>query len=360
LLHQFVIEIIQNYMLKMGDCKSRLRFVEVQGRIEKTNEGSMMKSIWTMGEILVEVMRPRVDMPLDQAGEFLGPFPSGAPAIFIDTVARLGHAAGIIGGVGEDDFGSCVLRRLEGDGVDCRYVRCYPGYATAVAFVTYFADGSRKFLYHIDRTPAVMTGFTSTETIQDAAFFHIMGCSLMASDSFREQIFRAMNVFCQQGAKISFDPNIRAELLRDRPLEQVVGPVLERCAVLLPGEAELALLSGDQDAQEGARRLFERYPLELIVLKRGKQGCTLFSRAGDMPGTPLDVPAYPVAEIDPTGAGDCFDAGFLCGMLEEQPLEDCARIAAAAGALNAAAFGPMEGEISRERVERVMKTGRAG
>ncbi len=309
-----------------------------------------MKSIWTMGEILVEIMRPQADMPLDQAGAFLGPFPSGAPAIFIDTVARLGRPAGIIGGVGEDDCGMCVLSRLQQDGVDCRYVIRYPGYATAVAFVTYFLDGSRKFLYHIDRTPAVMTGFRGTEAIHDVAYFHIMGCSLMASDSFREQIFGAMHYLCQQGARVSFDPNIRPELLRGRPLDQVVGPVLERCAVLLPGSAELAMLSGEPDPQAGARRLFDLYPLELIVLKRGKQGCTVFPRGAD----PLDVPAYPVTEVDPTGSGDCFDAGFLCGLLEGRGLADCARIGAAAGALNAAAFGPMEGAITREKVERMI------
>lgn len=310
-----------------------------------------MKSIWTMGEILVEVMRPRADMALDQAGEFLGPYPSGAPAIFIDTAARLGHAAGIIGGVGEDDFGRCVLRRLEQDGVDCRYVRRYADYATAVAFVTYFADGSRKFLYHIDRTPAVMTGFTGEESVQEVGFFHVMGCSLMANDGFREQIFRAMQAFVQQGARVSFDPNIRVELLRGRPLEQVVGQVLERCAVLLPGVTELALLSGVQGVSahatsEGARRLFERYPLEVIVLKRGREGCTIFPRDGEA----LDVAAYLVTEVDPTGAGDCFDAGFLCGLLEGRGLQDCARMGAAAGALNAAAFGPMEGAITQERV----------
>lgn len=310
-----------------------------------------MASIWTMGEILVEVMRPRADMPLDQAGEFLGPFPSGAPAIFIDTVARLGHAAGIIGGVGEDDFGACVLRRLEQDGVDCRYVQRYPGCATAVAFVTYFADGSRKFLYHIDRTPAVMTGFHGDEAIQAPAFFHVMGCSLMANDDFREQIFKAMTALNRQGAKISFDPNIRAELLRGRPLEQVVGPVLERCAVLLPGAAELAMLSGEPGPEAGARRLFERYPLEVIVLKRGRQGCTVYPRGE----SPLDVPAYPVVEVDPTGAGDCFDAGFLCGLLEGRSLAECARMAAAAGALNAAAFGPMEGAISKEQVAQMLQ-----
>ena len=49
-----------------------------------------MAEILTMGELIVEIMRPKEDMPLDMAGTFLGPFPSGAPAIFIDTAARLG------------------------------------------------------------------------------------------------------------------------------------------------------------------------------------------------------------------------------------------------------------------------------
>ena len=88
------------------------------------------------------------------------------------------------------------------------------------------------------------------------------------------------------------------------------------------------------------------------MLKRGKQGCTVYTRDGS-----IDVPAYVVDEVDPTGAGDCFDAGFLCGLLEGEPLEECARMAAAAGALNAAAFGPMEGDISRQTVDALMRTG---
>ena len=65
--------------------------------------------IWTMGEMIVEIMRDKVDQPLDKAGVFLGPYPSGAPAIFIDTAARLGQKAGIISGVGCDDFGKNLL-----------------------------------------------------------------------------------------------------------------------------------------------------------------------------------------------------------------------------------------------------------
>jgi sugar/nucleoside kinase (ribokinase family) len=88
--------------------------------------------------------------------------------------------------------------------------------------------------------------------------------------------------------------------------------------------------------------------METIVVKRGSRGCTVYSRAGK-----IDVPPYRVQEVDPTGAGDCFDAGFICGLLEARPLEDCARMAAAAGALNAAAFGPMEGDISPKTIAAV-------
>ena len=115
-----------------------------------------MAEIITMGEMIVEIMRATVDEPLDRAGTFKGPYPSGAPAIFIDTVARLGHGAKIIGGVGDDDFGKCLLTRLEGDGVDVSDVIVNDRISTGCAFVTYFEDGSRKFIFHIGNTPAVL------------------------------------------------------------------------------------------------------------------------------------------------------------------------------------------------------------
>ena len=308
-----------------------------------------MAAIWTMGEMLVEIMRPKAGMHLYEPGEFLGPFPSGAPAIFIDTAARLGHPAGIVGGVAEDDFGRCLLDRLRSDGVDVRYVKIIPNRATAVAFVTYFEDGSRRFIFHIDETPAVMADFPQDIDVESPAFFHVMGCSLMANARFREEIFKAVERFRAWGARISFDPNLRPELLGDHDLMDIVGPVLETTAVLLPGEAELRLLSQKQDIKSSVDSLFRNPALEMIVLKQGKEGATVFTRDAT-----IKTPAYSVQEVDPTGAGDCFDAGFLCGLLEGKSLEDCGKLAAAAGALNAAAFGPMEGKISPQSIRELI------
>jgi sugar/nucleoside kinase (ribokinase family) len=314
-----------------------------------------MKSIWTMGELLVEIMRPRAGMPLGRTAEFLGPFPSGAPAIFIDTVARLGIPAGIIGGVGEDDFGHCLLDRLETDGVDCSRVMRVPYRSTAVAFVTYSQAGSRQFIFHIEGTPASMAEFSAAEEIEEPAFFHIMGCSLMVNDRFRENILRAMVSFHERGTSISFDPNLRPELLGGLDLKEIITPVLQHCSVIFPGKSELALITGKSDIQEGIDSLFEEWPLETVVVKLGRYGSTIYTRS-----TGIGIPPYPVKEVDPTGAGDCFDAAFLCGVVEGLPIEECGRLASAAGALNAAAFGPMEGQISRKAVKEVMDGHLAG
>lgn len=313
-----------------------------------------MTEVWTMGELLVEIMRPRRGMQLYDAGEFLGPFPSGATAIFIDTVARLGHSAAIISGVGDDDFGKCLLNRFARDGVNVDYVSVIPNKTTGVAFVTYFDDGSRRFLYHWDNTPAVMGKAPQPNAVDSPKFFHVMGCALMPNEDFRQAVFDATRMFAAKGARISFDPNIRFELLGGRAAQDILRPILEECAVLFPGERELQLLTGETDTERAVRKALKGPKMEAVVLKRGSRGATVYSQDAR-----IDVPAYPVKEVDPTGAGDCFDAGFICGLLEGKSFAEAAEIASAAGALDAAAFGPMEGDISPETVRAIREKKRS-
>jgi sugar/nucleoside kinase (ribokinase family) len=313
-----------------------------------------MSEVWTMGELLVEIMRPKAGMSLYEIGEFRGPFPSGAAGIFIDTVARLGHSASIISGVGEDDFGRCVLDRFRTDGVSTDFIEVIANKSTGVAFVTYFKDGSRRFIYHWDGTPAVMAETPSAEKLRETGcrFFHVMGCSLMANDDFRQRVFDTVELFAAKGARITFDPNIRFELLAGRSFEEIAGPILRCCSILFPGESELMLLSGCTEVPTAVETLFQRYPLEIIVLKRGNRGCSVYT-----PAQKVEIPAFKIREVDPTGAGDCFDAGFLCGQLDGRSLIESARLAAAAGALNAMAFGPMEGEITRKSIDSILSKG---
>jgi sugar/nucleoside kinase (ribokinase family) len=305
--------------------------------------------VWTMGELLVEVMRPQPDLPLSEPGPFIGPYPSGAPGIFIAAVARLGHAGGIVSGVGDDDFGHLILDRLRAHGVRTDRVEVVAGRSTGVAFIAYQGDGSRSYLFHWAGTPAVMAPTLPAELAEGARFLHVMGCSLMADRAFAQRIVATVERFLERGARISLDPNVRVELLAGGVLGDLLEPVLRAASVLLPGEAELRLLAGTDDIDAAAADLMRRYDPELIVVKSGRRGCAVFD--GERR---IDVAAFEVDEVDPTGAGDCFDAGFLCGLLEGMLPADAARLAAAAGALAATAVGPMEGPVDRASVDALL------
>ena len=303
-----------------------------------------MAKIYTLGEILVEIMRDTVDSPLDKKGKFLGPFPSGAPAIFISTVAQLGHDAKIWGGVAKDKFGSLLINRLMTDGVDCSGINQSEKGATAVAFVSYSSDGEREFIYHIDGTPAGEVVFDSLDTLPPD-YFHVMGCSIMVNEVMRKSMIDAVSWASLHGAKISFDPNIRPELLKGRDLYSVVGPIIEETSIFLPGTEELLMFAKSKDVEVAVKELFAKFPkMEVIHLKKGKRGSTIYTR-----DERIDIPIYPIEKVkkivDPTGAGDSFDAAFLCGLAERKSLKDAGNYAAKAGAINSTEFGPMGGDM---------------
>jgi len=309
-----------------------------------------MAEVLVMGEMLVEIMRPEANIPFDQEGYFRGPFPSGAPAIFIDTVARLGHSTCIIGGVGKDDFGQCLLKRLTKDGVDCRYVLESDKNSTGVAFVTYFGDGSRKFIYHMGNTPAVEAKAPDISNMNDLKYMHIMGCSLLPNPEFAKEILKLMKAAKTRSAKISFDPNIRIELLRDPIVFKIINQIMENTNVFLPGVEELIMISGESTVEKAIEKCFENPVLEILALKNGSKGCKIYTRY-EM----IERGVYAITPVDATGAGDSFDGAFISGLLEGKDLIDVVEMASAAGALNMEAFGPMEGNITPETIREMIE-----
>ena len=313
-----------------------------------------MPEIVIMGELLVEIMRPSEDIPLYETNYFRGPFPSGAPGIFISTAARLGHSTAIISGVGHDDFGENIMRRLKKDGVDVSRVLVSDEGHTGIAFVTYFADGERKFLFYTDNSPFTrakapdsMAGF------EDTKYLHIMGCSLMSDINFAREIVKLMNMMKANGVKVSFDPNVRLEMLKDKSVLGLLQEVFMSSSILMPGVSEIKMFTGKEDLDEAIKAVFENPSLEVLVLKNGSKGSQIWTRKG----LEVEQPIYKVVQEDATGAGDSYDAAFICGLAEGKSLAEAAQMGAAAGALNAAAFGPMEGNISPETVREMIARG---
>ncbi|HUX86956.1 MAG TPA: sugar kinase [Chloroflexota bacterium] len=308
--------------------------------------------IISVGTMLVEVMRIELDEPLGLPGTFVGPFPSGDTPIYADTVARLGRSVGFIGAVGQDDFGRCLLDRFARDGVDFSCGKVLAEYTTGVAFVAYFRGGSRKFLFHWRHAAAGQLGteYVQPDYFQAARWLHLTGCTMTANESSCLACLRALDVL-PDGARVSFDPNVRPELLSAEQIRQIVRPVLDRADVVIPSLGEAMMLTGAATDEEGCRVLAAKG--KLVVLKLGERGCRIFHGAED-----FSVPSFPTQEVDPTGAGDSFCAGFTVALLEGMDLWDAARFANAAGAMAVTKKGPMEGAPTRQEVLRLIEAGR--
>ena len=133
--------------------------------------------IVTMGPLICEVMRKELDKPLDRPADFTGPYPSGDAAIMLNAAAKLGAKCAMVGVVGDDGFGRCVTDRLEESGADCSMVRVEKDAATGVAFVCYYSDGSRNFLYHVRyAAPGMLTpDDVDMDKIRDSKWVHVSG-----------------------------------------------------------------------------------------------------------------------------------------------------------------------------------------
>lgn len=310
-----------------------------------------MAHILTIGEILVEIMAQQIGQRFDETGLFAGPFPSGAPAIFAAQAARCGSSTRIIGAVGNDGFGTLNLTRLQSYTVDVSKVRVLDDVATGVAFVTYHADGSRDFVFHLANAACgrVDEHFVTADDLHDCRYLHVMGSSLTSAGIYRATR-KGLAYAQQQGAIITFDPNVRKEMQRDPTLRRRLIDVLFVAKIILAGEGELDYLLDNADEQSNVATLLAQ-GAEIVVIKRGSRGASVY-----LPDQTVQVRPYVVTEIDPTGAGDCFAGAFIACLDQGVPPIEAAQLAAIAGAQAVTRQGPMEGTTTLEELRALART----
>ncbi|MBD3352429.1 MAG: sugar kinase [Candidatus Lokiarchaeota archaeon] len=314
----------------------------------------MSPEIICLGEMLVEIMRAKVGVPHIVPGLYKGPYPSGAPCIFIDSAARMAKnkdlSTGFIGVVGDDDFGRALTQKLEKDGVDISQVRVDSEDTTGIAFVQYNEDGSRKFIFSRGAAGKTSPNDINEEYFSNIKCLHIMGSALSISESSKEACYKAIKIAREQNpeVEISFDPNLRPEMMPIEEIIEICKPVLDATTILLPSGEEAEMLAQEKGADNACKRLLSMNP-KIVILKRGKDGSRAYTSDGI-----VNTNSFKVEEIDPTGAGDSFGGAFIVGYLNNVPLEENLRFANAVGALKVTSFGPMSDHTIQD-IEKLLR-----
>jgi sugar/nucleoside kinase (ribokinase family) len=281
------------------------------------------------------------------------------------TLGKLGVRVRLVGMVGQDTFGDALLARLAEAHVDTSQIgRSRAPTSTTVALVA--TDGARAFLHRPGSSaeafsePLVFPPLLSTErdvTVQSGHWncrfrprrqrqpgliinsysrFHL--ANPLALPRLRSLAAETLRRAREAGLATSLDTgwDARGEWI------EMLAPCLPFVDLLFVNHEEARMFTGRENPPEAAAE-FRSRGVDLVIVKLGGAGCTVFSREGS-----THVPAFQVEAVDSTGAGDCFAGAFLAALEWGHPPVAAARFANAVGAMSVQHIGATTGIRSRQ------------
>ena len=238
-----------------------------------------------------------------------------------------------------------VRRRLEAEAVDCSRLLTHPTAATSTTAVLIDPSGERSFA-HCVGAPKLMDKamFLANLDLFARSRMMLVGYySLMPN--LEPDLPEVLAAIRQTGCRTALDAAGSGGTMQ--PLDRILPHV----DVYVPSHAEATHQTGQTDP----RRIIEAYrscgALGLLGVKLGSKGALLSPAAGKYVEIACVPPPGPV--VDTTGAGDCFFAGLLTGLLKGLDVERSGRLAAATGACCVTGFGATAGVRAYEETARL-------
>jgi ribokinase len=253
---------------------------------------------------------------------------------------RLGAEVRLVGCVGDDLSGSEVRAALAAEGIGLDGLGTTTEAATGTALIVVDAQGRNQI--------AVAPGANRALTVADVdrrradfAWAEVVVCSLEVP---LPAVRRALECARHEGAQTILNP----APLPDRGLD-----FLDLADYLTPNEVEAARLTGraltDLASAGAVATAVRALGVEHAVLTLGEHGVL-----AEGPEGRLHVPAFQVAVVDTTGAGDAFNGALAVALAERRPLAEALRFASATGALACTRRGAQPAMPTRAEVDRLL------
>lgn len=311
-----------------------------------------------LGELLIDFT---VNGISPQGNTIFEANPGGAPCNVLAMLNRLGKKTAFIGKVGKDMFGTSLKETLEETGIDTKGLLFDEEVRTTLAFVKTSKGGERDFSFYRNPGADMMLEASEIdeELLSNTKVFHF-GTLSMTNGKNREATQKALEIAKENGALVSFDPNLREPLwksLSDAKRQTAFG--LLNCDILKIADNELKWFIGEEDIDEAMNLLRERYKIPLILLSLGKEGSRAYYK-----DICVEMKPFLLEEtIETTGAGDTFGGCCLAYVLkygldgfDEERLREMLRFANAAAALITTKRGALKVMPDVSSIEKLLCT----
>ena len=299
----------------------------------------------TFGETMA-LLYAQPTVPLAHAASFTRSI-AGAESNVAIGLARLGHGVGWFGRVGADPLGTAVLAALRAEAVDVSRARVDAEAPTGLLIRDSHPQRRISVLYYRDGSAGsrLAPEDVDEEYVASARLLHLTGITPALSSTALAATEKAVAIAKQHKRHVAFDPNLRTRLWS--PAE--AGPVLRRLAAdadtVLVGHNEGELLCGRPEPAAIAD-WFGAGGGTTVVVKRGAAGA--WATDGEREWC---AAAHQVSVVDPVGAGDAFDAGYLSAVLRGHEVATALQHGCAAGALAVQGPGDTDALPTREDLE---------
>jgi sugar/nucleoside kinase (ribokinase family) len=262
----------------------------------------------------------------------------GSASITAVAAARLGLRVALAAAVGDDPAGRFILGQLAAEGVDTAPVAVRSDAPTGMT-VALSASGDRAILTAAGAVATLTARDVPPALLARARHVHVSSYFLVA-DSLGPGLAALLGAARAGGACTSLDTNWDpAQRWRDERLTATLAHV----SLLLPNEAEALHLAAGALGLPGAAALEQAVSAltaagPRLVVKLGERGALCADGTRHYLARPP-----PVAVTDTTGAGDCFNAGVIAGLLDGLDLPAAVALGCAVGAASTRAPGGTAG-----------------
>ena len=304
------------------------------------------KQVLCVGDMVADIFAsPLARLP--EPGELvltdrIAVFPGGNALNTAVALRRLGEQVIVAGSVGNDALGRLLLDQMQTQGLDVRGVRREPAGRTASTFILR-AEGED---IHSLGVAATFSGeHVSPELIPHNGVMLVGG--YLKLGAWNDKVLAGLMCHARQR-------NCTVVLNICIAQDSGVDPgrclsLLEHVDVFVPNEDEACILTGETVPARQAKAL-RRAGARVVVITRGGQG--LYADDGKRA---VEMGIFQVPLVDPSGCGDCFNAGLIAGLLRSWDIVHALEFASAVGAIGATALGCTDGVPSFAKVERFLK-----
>lgn len=273
-----------------------------------------MKKLLIVGELNIDIILndikgfPKLgsEITADKMNFTMG----SSSAIMASNISKLDVDTSFCGLVGEDEFGSFIMKSLEEQQVNVDHIKVSPTYKTGLTMV---------LNYEQDRANVTYCGAMEQLSFQDIPwdcitnYNHLHLSNLFLQTKIRPDITKLFKTAKDNGLTTSLDLQVDPEDIWDFDYKNCL-PYVD---IFLPNEAELKALTKEAQIENALKKI--KPHANIIALKLGKKGSKIMK--GD---TLIDCSPFVIENFtDAIGAGDSFNAGFIKKFLEGNSLEEC-------------------------------------